>query len=183
MDAERTFRFVRSAWICAGSDIGTEWTKAFAPRCCDAELALALEEFKGVGMSYAKQQRWCRTAAALLYLLLAVVLLYRFQLYPSAILNTDALAYVGMGREIRQTGVLNPPGLSRTYGYPLLVAFYSVIGGNETLSIALVAGIFQSSLYGFFVFWLAAIIWPDNPKLANATIIGLLLNPIVVAIR
>jgi hypothetical protein len=94
----------------------------------------------------------------------------------------DALGYIEKGLIFRQAGLLADFGILRTYGYPLIVYLYSFVGGFEPLSIALVAGIIQLTVYGLSVLWLASRIWAYSATLARATSIGLLLNPIVVAL-
>ena len=120
-----------------------------------------------------------------IYLLLAAALLYRFQVYPSVVRNTDAFGYVDIGLAIREHGLfsdLRILGTHRTYGYPLIVYLYSLIGGLDPLRIALVAGISQLTSYGIAVLFLASRISTYSRTFAHSIAIGLLLNPIVVAL-
>src|SRR5215467_11345983 len=120
-----------------------------------------------------------------IYLLLAAALLYRFQVYPNVVRNADAFGYVDIGLAIRKHGLLSDLrilGTQRTYGYPLIVYLYSLIGGFDPLRIALVAGISQLTSYGIAVLFLASRISTYSRTLAHSIAIGLLLNPIVVAL-
>jgi hypothetical protein len=120
-----------------------------------------------------------------IYLLLAAALLCRFQVYPSVVRNTDALGYINIGLAIREHGLLSDLRIlstQRTYGYPLMVYLYSLIGGIEPLRIALAAGISQLTIYGIAVLFLASRISTYSRTFAHSIAIGLLLNPVVVAL-
>jgi hypothetical protein len=118
----------------------------------------------------------------LTYLILSAAVLYRYQAWPSLVPSADAMSYVEHGLAFRQFGLMSNFGTLRTYGYPLLIYFYSFIAGFKPLSIALVAGALQLTLYGVAVLWLTARIARQGKTLARATAIGLLLNPILVAV-
>ena len=127
---------------------------------------------------YAKEQ-W---PTILLYLILSILILYRFQVYPSVVPNADALGYVEKGLGFRKEGFLADLGTLRTYGYPAIIYLYSFIAGLEPRSIALAAGIVQLTIYGLSVLWLGSRFYSLNITLAGAISIGLLLNPIIVAL-
>lgn len=118
----------------------------------------------------------------LAYLILSAAVLYRYQAWPSLVPSADAMSYVEHGLAFRQFGLMSNFGNLRTYGYPLLIFFYSFIAGFKPLSITLVAGALQLTLYGVAVLWLTARIARQSKTLARATAIGLLLNPILVAV-
>src|SRR5262249_16040689 len=118
----------------------------------------------------------------LAYLILSAAVLYRYQAWPSLVPSADAMSYVQHGLPFRHFGLMSNFGTLRTYGYPLLTYFYSFIAGFKPLSIALVAGALQLTLYRVAVLWLTARIARQSKTLARATAIGLLLNPILVAV-
>jgi hypothetical protein len=125
--------------------------------------------------------KWQWSIAAL-YALLSIAMLWRFQLYPSMVPNADALAYVSHGIFFRYGGLFRGLDNIRTYGYPLAIYFYTFIAGFDPRSIALVAGAAQLTLYGAAVLWLARLVAVESPAFARATLIGLLLNPILVGL-
>jgi len=118
----------------------------------------------------------------LIYLVLSAAVLYRYQAWPSLVPSADAMSYVEHGLAFRQFGLMSDFGKVRTYGYPLLIYFYSFFAGLKPGAIALVAGAIQLTLYGVAVLWLTARIARQSKTLARATAIGLLLNPILVAV-
>jgi hypothetical protein len=117
-----------------------------------------------------------------LYLFLSIAFLYRYQTLPSAVPSSDAAGYIYKGLAFRQIALLADLGTVRTYGYPLIVYLYSFISGFEPLSVALVAGIFQLTIYGVSALWLASRLSTYSVTLATAVTIGLLLNPILVSL-
>jgi len=130
-------------------------------------------------LSRCLQRRWAVVSA---YLILSASVLYRYQVLPSVVPNADAFGYIEHALAFREFGLLSYFGTVRTYGYPLLVYLYSLIAGFEPLTIALVAGAIQLAMYGLTVLWLASRISTKSASFAHATMIGLMLNPIVVAV-
>jgi len=63
----------------------------------------------------------------LIYLVLSAAVLYRYQAWPSLVPSADAMSYVEHGLAFRQFGLLSNFGTLRTYGYPLLIYWYSFI--------------------------------------------------------
>ena len=118
----------------------------------------------------------------LAYLCLSIALLYRYQTWPSAVPSADALAYIEKGLAFRRIGLLADLGYVRTYGYPLIIHLYSFISGFDPLSVALVAGAVQLTLYGIATLWLASRVSTYSVTLGNAVIVGLLLNPILISL-
>jgi hypothetical protein len=65
----------------------------------------------------------------------------------------------------------------RTYGYPLVVFFYTFLAGFDPRSIP-GGGAAQLTIYGALALWLTRLVAVESPALARATRIGLLLNPV-----
>lgn len=112
------------------------------------------------------------------YGVLCAAIFLHMYFYPSL---GDASSYVSLAQGLRRDGLLGLLDPVRTYGYIWFLYFCSLLFGTGRLAIW-GAGILQATLYFAAVLSLAATIARRSQSLARATRIGLLLNPILVAL-
>jgi hypothetical protein len=121
---------------------------------------------------------------ALGYVLICAAIAAHLYLYPSQV-HADASAYVDLALGMRARGLfglfsaLDP---ARTYGYVWFLYFCSLLFGTGREALVWGAGILQAALYAAAVLSLAATIAHRSRPLAHATRIGLLFNPILMAL-
>ena len=113
---------------------------------------------------------------------LAVACITRLILYPSVGAEGDALYYQRYAFAFRDGGFLTDFGSIRTYGYPAFLSLLSFISGRSHQALAITAGVVQYTLFLIFTLYLAARVDTISVRLAWAVRIGLLINPLVVAL-
>lgn len=121
---------------------------------------------------------------ALGYVLVCAAIALHLQLYPSQV-HADASAYVDLALGMRARGLFGLFGQldpARTYGYVWFLYFCSLLFGTGREVLVWGAGILQAVIYAAAVLSLAATIERHSQTLARATRIGLLLNPILIAL-
>lgn len=116
------------------------------------------------------------------YCLLCVGLALHLHYYPSQVERTDAWEYVKQALEMRDNGLFGKLSSWRTYGYIWFLYFCSLLFGTGRQALAWGAAAVQAVLYAATVFYLSAAVREHSARLARAIEIGLLLNPILVAL-
>ena len=116
------------------------------------------------------------------YALLCVAIALHLYNYPTQIERADAWGYVNHMYEVRDGGLLGKLSSWRTYGYIWFLYFCSLVFGTGRA--ALVWGVVgvQAALYAAAVFSLTATVLHRSRTLAWSVALGLLLNPVLVAI-
>ena len=112
-------------------------------------------------------------------LFLAIILLVHIARYPS---YGDTFAYREYAGYFRQYGFLSDFGSVRTYGYPAFLYLVSFVTGTDQNRMAMGAGAVQYALFIAASLWLLAQIRSYGTRLHQAAALGLLLNPLVLAL-
>jgi hypothetical protein len=127
------------------------------------------------------RQRWPLLILCGYGLLCAAIALHLYN-YPTQIERADAWGYINHAFELRADGLLGKLSSWRTYGYIWFLYFCSLVFGTGREALVWGAVCVQAALYLTAVAALAATIMPRSRHLACAVGIGLLSNPILVAI-
>lgn len=116
------------------------------------------------------------------YCLVCAAIAWHLHYYPSQVERADAWGYINHAFELRDNGLLGKLSSWRTYGYIWFLYFCSLLFGPGRSALVWGAASVQAILYAIAVFKLAGAVVRRSRLLAYAIEIGLLLNPILVAL-
>ncbi len=115
------------------------------------------------------------------YILICAATALHMHFFTSQV-NADASAYVDLALGWRKQGSFGHLDPVRTYGYVSFLYFCSFLLGGARQALVWGAAGMQALLYAGAVWWLAMTVAARSRALGDAVRIGLLLNPILIAL-